>query len=175
MNRKVLVAGLAVVVPLIALLLLNLGRNPHLIDSPLIGRPAPPFALVPVEGGEAVRLADLRGKPVVLNFWATWCVPCYQEHPVLASAARSLGEEVHFLGVVYQDEESNVREYLRRQGSAYPNLMDPDSKAAIAYGIFGVPETYFIDPGGRIVTKYMGPLDGPTLMARVRQARGGTP
>jgi cytochrome c biogenesis protein CcmG/thiol:disulfide interchange protein DsbE len=174
-NRKVLLAGLAVVVPLIALLVLNVGRNPHAIDSPLVTRKAPPFALVPLGGGDPVRLADLKGKPVVVNFWATWCVPCIQEHPVLVSAARSLGQEVQFLGVVYQDEESNVRQWLRRHGSAYPSLMDPDSKAAIAYGIFGVPETYFIDPGGTIVAKHVGPLDGPTLMARLRQARGGTP
>jgi cytochrome c biogenesis protein CcmG/thiol:disulfide interchange protein DsbE len=174
-NRKVLLAGLAVVVPLIVLLVMNLGRNPHVIDSPLIDRAAPPFTLVPVGGGDPVSLSDLSGQPVVLNFWATWCVPCYQEHPVLVAAARSLGREVHFLGVVYQDEESNVREWLRRQGSAYPTLMDPDSRTAIAYGIFGVPETYFISSGGRIVAKHMGPLDGETLMAHLRRAQGATP
>ena len=175
MNRKVLLAGLAVVVPLIALLVLNLGRNPNAVDSPLINTTAPPFTLVPVGGGDPVRLADLKGKPVVLNFWATWCVPCYQEHPLLVSAARSLAEEVHFLGVVYQDEEERVRDWLRQQGSAYPSLLDPDGKTAIAYGVYGVPETYFIDPGGTIVAKHVGALDGGTLMARLREARGGTP
>ena len=175
MNRKVLLAGLAVVVPLIALLVLNLGRNPNAVDSPLIGAPAPPFALVPVDGGEPVRLDDLRGKPVVLNFWATWCVPCYQEHPLLVSAAKNLGEEVHFLGVVYQDEDERVREWLRSEGSSYPSLLDPDGKVAIAYGVYGVPETYFIDPGGTIVSKYVGALDGGTLMARLRETRGAIP
>ena len=93
----------------------------------------------------------------------------------MTSAAKSLGQEVQFLGVVYQDEEDSVRDWLRRQGSAYPSLLDPDGKAAIAYGVYGVPETYFIDPAGTIVAKHVGPLDGGTLMARLRQARGGTP
>lgn len=175
MNRRVLLAGLGVVVPLIVLLVLNIGRDPHAISSPLVGRPAPPFALAPVGGGEPVSLAQLQGRPVVLNFWATWCVPCVQEHPLLLSAAQQLGEEVQFFGIVYQDEEENARGWLRRHGSAYPSLVDPQSKTAIAYGIIGVPETYFIDPEGTIVAKHIGPLDGQTLMARLREAQGSAP
>ena len=175
MNRRVLLAGLGVVVPLIVLLVLNIGRDPHAISSPLVGRPAPPFTLAPVGGGEPVSLAQLQGRPVVLNFWATWCVPCVQEHPLLLSAAQQLGEEVQFFGIVYQDEEENARGWLRRHGSAYPSLVDPQSKTAIAYGIIGVPETYFIDPEGTIVAKHIGPLDGQTLMARLREARGSAP
>ena len=175
MNRRVLLAGLGVVVPLIALLVLNIGRDPHAIPSPLVGRPAPPFTLAPVGGGEPVSLAQLQGRPVVLNFWATWCVPCVQEHPLLLSAAQQLGEEVQFFGIVYQDEEENARGWLRRHGSAYPSLVDPRSKTAIAYGIIGVPETYFIDPEGTIVAKHIGPLDGQTLMARLREAQGSAP
>jgi len=174
LNRKVLAAGLAVVVPLLAVLVMNLGRNPHAIDSPLVGRPAPPFTLAPVGGGEAVSLSGLKGRPVVLNFWATWCVPCYQEHAVLVSTARASGAGVQFLGVVYEDEEPRVLEWLRRQGSAYPSLLDPEGKTAIAYGVFGVPETYFIDPGGKVVAKHVGPLDPDTLGARLRAAQGGT-
>ena len=138
------------------------------------GTAVPPLALPSLSGGE-VDLSSYRGKVVVLNFWATWCVPCYQEHPLLISAAQSLGEEVHFLGVVYQDEDDRVREWLRQEGSAYPSLLDPEGKTAIAYGVYGVPETYFIDPGGTIVAKHVGALDGETLMARLRQARGATP
>jgi len=175
LNRRVLLAGLGVVVPLIVLLVLNIGRDPHAISSPLVGRPAPPFTLAPVGGGEPVSLAQLQGRPVVLNFWATWCVPCVQEHPLLLSAAQQLGEEVQFFGIVYQDEEENARGWLRRHGSAYPSLVDPQSKTAIAYGIIGVPETYFIDPEGTIVAKHIGPLDGQTLMARLREAQGSAP
>ncbi len=172
-NRKVLLVGLALVVPLLAVLLVNLGRDPHLIRSPLVGKPAPPFALAPVGGGAPVSLEALRGRPVVLNFWATWCMPCLQEHPALQEAARRLGPGAVFLGVVYEDDESNVRSFLARYPSAYPSLMDPGTRTAIAYGVQGVPETYFIDRQGVIVAKYVAPLETDTLLALVAQAAGG--
>ena len=169
-NPRVLLAGLAVVVPLVAVLLLNLGRNPHMIGSPLVGRTAPEFTLRPLDGGAPVTLASLRGRPLVLNFWATWCVPCFEEHPVLVSTARRLGDRVRFVGVIYEDSEEQVRGFLARQGSAYPSLMDPGSRTAIAFGVFGVPETYFIDAEGRIAAKHIGPLDPQSLEAKLRQA-----
>jgi cytochrome c biogenesis protein CcmG/thiol:disulfide interchange protein DsbE len=169
-NTRVLIAGLAVVVPLVAVLLLNLGRDPHTIDSPLVGRKAPEFTLHPLDGGAPVTLASLRGRPVVLNFWATWCVPCFQEHPLLVSAARGLGERVHFIGVIYEDSEEQVKGFLARQGIAYPALVDPGSRTAIAFGVFGVPETYFIDAEGRIAAKHVGPLDAESLRAKLEQA-----
>lgn len=170
LNQRVLLLGLLVVAPLVAVLLLNLGRNPHLIGSPLVGRAAPDFTLQPLDGGVPVTLASLRGRPVVLNFWATWCMPCLQEHPTLVSAARSLGERVRFIGVIYEDSEEQVRGFLARRGSAYPSLLDPGSRTAIAFGIFGVPETYFIDAEGKIAAKHVGPLDPASLEARLRQA-----
>jgi cytochrome c biogenesis protein CcmG/thiol:disulfide interchange protein DsbE len=170
LNPRVLLVGLAVVAPLVAVLLLNLGRDPHVIGSPLVGRAAPDFTLRPLDGGAPVTLASLRGRPVVLNFWATWCVPCFQEHPLLVSAARSLGERARFIGVIYEDSEEQVQGFLARQGSAYPSLLDPGSRTAIAFGIFGVPETYFIDAEGRIAAKHVGPLDAASLEAKLRQA-----
>ncbi len=172
MNRRVLVAGLLVVLPLLALLVLNLGRDPHAVDSPLIGQPAPPFTLTPVGGGAPVSLAGLRGRPVVINFWATWCVPCYQEHPVLVQTARALGSQVQFLGIIYDDEDARVQAFLAEKGSAYPSLTDAGGKTAIAYGVYGVPETYFVDPVGKIVAKYVGPLGADTLADRLRLAQG---
>jgi cytochrome c biogenesis protein CcmG/thiol:disulfide interchange protein DsbE len=170
LNPRVLLVGLAVVVPLVAVLLLNLGRNPHVIGSPLVGRAAPEFVLRPLDGGEPVTLASLRGRPVVLNFWATWCVPCFEEHPLLVSAARSLGDRARFIGVIYEDSEEQVRGFLARQGSAYPSLVDPGSRTAIAFGVFGVPETFFIDAEGRIAAKHIGPLDAASLQAKLGQA-----
>jgi cytochrome c biogenesis protein CcmG/thiol:disulfide interchange protein DsbE len=168
LNRRVLLAGLAVIAPLVAVLFLNLGRNPHIIGSPLVGRAAPDFALSPLDGGEPVTLASQRGKPVVLNFWASWCVPCFEEHPLLVQAARQLGDRVRFYGIVYEDSEEQVRRFLARQGQAYPSLVDPGSRTAIAYGIFGVPETYFIDAEGRIAAKHVGPLDAASLAKYLR-------
>lgn len=170
MNKKVLLGGALVTLPLIGLLLMSLGRDPKQVDSPLIGQRAPAFSLRPVAGGDPVSLESLRGKPVVLNFWATWCVPCFEEHPVLTRAAKVMGQEVAFLGVIYEDEEPKVASFLRRQGSAYPSLMDDGGKTAIAYGVYGVPETFFISPDGTIVNKYVGPLNARALQAFVQQA-----
>ena len=173
MNRKVLAVGLLVALSLIGLLLANLGRNPNQVESPLIGRPAPPFTMPPIGGGQPVSLAALRGRPVVINFWATWCVPCLEEHEVLARAARALGSEAQFLGVIYEDEEPRVRAFLSQRGSAYPSLLDPGGKVAIAYGVYGVPETFFIDGQGIISAKSVGPLDPDTLSSHLRQAKRG--
>jgi cytochrome c biogenesis protein CcmG/thiol:disulfide interchange protein DsbE len=174
-NRKVLAAGVLVTLPIVGLLFLSLGRNPNRLDAPIVGHAAPPFRLLPVGGGDAVTLAGLRGKPVVLNFWATWCGPCMDEHPAVVRAARAAGSEVQFLGVVYDDPETAVTEFLRRHGSAYPAVMDPGGRTAIAYGVYGVPETYFISAGGVVVDKYLGPLTDQKLaelLTKVRAAHG---
>jgi cytochrome c biogenesis protein CcmG, thiol:disulfide interchange protein DsbE len=174
-NRRVLVVGLAVVLPLLGVLLLNLGRDPHLIDSPLVGKPAPAFRLAKLSGGAPVALDDFKGKPVVMNFWATWCVPCMQEHPTLVAAAQEQREAVQFLGVVFDDEAERVRSFVDEHGSDYPALMDPEGKTAVTFGVQGVPETYFIDREGVIVSKYVGPLDAQTLTRELQKATGGKP
>ena len=122
-----------------------------------------------------ISLESLRGKPVVMNFWATWCVPCYQEHPALVGAARALGKDVQFLGVVYEDDEARVGAFLEKRGSAYPSLLDDGGRTAIAYGVAGVPETFFIDAAGRVVEKYVGPLDPETIARLVAKASGRAP
>jgi cytochrome c biogenesis protein CcmG/thiol:disulfide interchange protein DsbE len=174
-NRAVLVAGLLVVSPLLALLILNLGRDPHLVASPLVGRAAPPFSLPSVDGGAPVSLDGLAGRPAVINFWATWCIPCLDEHAVLIEAARSSQGDAHYLGIVYEDDADRVRAFLRQRGAAYPSLLDADGKTAIAYGIFGVPETFFVDARGRIASKHVGPLTRESLAANLAKARGSTP
>jgi len=168
-NRRVLLVGLAVVATLLGVLLANLGRDPHSIRSPLVGRPAPAFALPTVDGGAVVRSEALRGKPLVLNFWATWCAPCLEEHETLQRTAAARAADVQFVGVVYEDEEDRVKAFQRRYGAGFPSLMDPEGKAAIAYGVAGVPETYFIDASGVIRAKYAFPLDESSMADNLRK------
>lgn len=170
MNKGVMAVGLAVTVPLIGLLLLNIGRNPSAISSPLIKKPAPDVRMKNLEGGGSLQISSLRGRPVVINFWATWCIPCIQEHAALNAAARS-NPDVTFLGVVYEDSTENTMRFLAERGSAYNSYADEDGKAAIAFGVYGVPETYFIDAKGTIVDKYVGPLDDDTIFAKLAAAR----
>jgi cytochrome c biogenesis protein CcmG/thiol:disulfide interchange protein DsbE len=172
-NRVVLIGGTIVVVPLLAVLLLNIKRDPRKVQTPMIGRAAPPFTLPDVHTGEPRSLAAYRGKPVVVNFWASWCQPCYAEHEALVSAARAEGDDVRFVGVVYEDTPEMVKAFLERQGRAYPSVMDPDGRTAIAYGIFGVPETFFVDAEGIVVGKFQGPLSPDTLAAHLREAKIG--
>ncbi len=169
MNRKVLLVGLLVILPLLGILFYALGKDPTKIRSPLIGKAAPEFTLRDVTTGEIVSLESTRGKPMVVNFWATWCVPCYAEHPNLVAAARQYGDQVLFLGVVYEDEEDAINRFLKQYGRSYPVLQDLDGRAAIAYGVYGVPETFFIDPSGQIVAKHEGPLDPMTIRQYLSQ------
>jgi cytochrome c biogenesis protein CcmG/thiol:disulfide interchange protein DsbE len=96
------------------------------------------------------------------------------EHAELVSAAREFGD-VQFFGIVYEDEEARAASFLEQRGSSYPSLLDLDGRTAIAFGVFGVPETFFIDSGGRLVDKVAGPLDRQTIAALVAKAKGGAP
>ena len=166
MNRTVLATGSLIGLALIGILFVGLGKDPQAIESPLIGRPAPLFALREVGTGRPISIEEFRGRPVVINFWATWCGPCYEEHPVLVATARSRSD-VQFAGVVFQDSEERILAFLKERGSAYPTLVDDAGKTAIAYGVGGVPETFFLDAAGTIVAKHSGPLDATTLQANI--------
>lgn len=175
MNKKILLGGLAIVLPLLVLFAKSFGGNPHAVRSPLVGRQAPPFHLKTYDEGKPVSLASLRGTPVVVNFWATWCEPCKVEHGVLTQGAKRHDGKVQFVGIVYEDEPPKIEAFLRRFGSGYPALLDVGGKAAIAYGVGGIPETFFIDAYGVVVSKYTGPIRPDELEARVQELlqRGG--
>jgi cytochrome c biogenesis protein CcmG, thiol:disulfide interchange protein DsbE len=168
MNRTALSIGVVISSVLIGLLFMGLGKNPNEIRSPLIGRAAPAFALREAGTGRTVDIAQFRGKPVVINFWATWCGPCWEEHPVLVAGARGHAD-VQFLGVVFQDTEDKILDFLEQRGASYPTVVDDRGKTAIAYGVAGVPETFFLDANGVIVAKYSGPLNANDLEYELRK------
>ncbi len=153
----------AAALPIIALLGYGLTRDPNVVESPLPGREAFDFAAPSLEG-DTLRLKDLQGKVVVLNFWASWCVACIDEHAVFVDAERRYADRpFQMLGVVYQDSPENARRWMRRMGGSWPSLIDPSSRIAIDYGVYGVPETYFIGRDGRIAYKQIGPVNRPLL------------
>jgi cytochrome c biogenesis protein CcmG/thiol:disulfide interchange protein DsbE len=169
MNWKVLTAGAVVTVPLVALLASGFSRDPKLRSNALEGRQAPIFSLSTLDG-EPFSLEEANGKPVVVNFWSTWCMPCKIEHPVLLRAAETYGPlGVHFVAVLYQDDPSKARAYLNRSGSHWPTLEDPGGRTAIAYGVAGVPETFFIDASGTIVRKVSGPVSQEIMVTTLEQ------
>lgn len=156
-NTKVLVIGAALVLPLVAFLSRGLVFDPHEMYSPLVGKQAPGFVLESLDG-QRFDLDELRGRPVVLNFWSTWCAPCIQEHPTFVAASRFYGEDVRFLGVIYQDDNASIERFQAQYGAWGPSLVDPGGKTAIAYGVYGPPETFIIDAQGVIVDKVIGAI-----------------
>jgi cytochrome c biogenesis protein CcmG, thiol:disulfide interchange protein DsbE len=144
------------------------GRDPHQVPFALKGMRAPDFTLTRLDTGETVTLAELRGRPVVLNFWASWCGPCQLEHPTLARAAKRYQHDARFFGVVFEDTPEEARSFARPMDATFPQLIDPQSRMAVDYGVTGVPETYFIDAQGIIRDKFVGPLlDGQELAGRL--------
>ena len=122
-------------------------------------RPAPDFALQRLGGQGDVQLRQLRGSPVVLNFWASWCPPCRDEAPVLESAAQRYGAQgVKFVGIDVWDTEGDGARFLQDYKVGYPNVIDPLGRVSIDYGLTGTPETVFIDRRGVLQRKYIGPL-----------------
>jgi len=159
-----LVAGGAAIV---AALTISVGRQSGPVDTPIVGRPAPAFDLQTLDG-QRISLDELRGSPVVLNFWASWCLPCREEAPLLTAADttyRPMG--LRILGVVYQDSSENARDFMTRYGQAYPGLLDPDGRTAIDYGVFGIPETFFIDGAGVVRARQVGALTEADLRGQI--------
>jgi cytochrome c biogenesis protein CcmG, thiol:disulfide interchange protein DsbE len=146
-------------VPVLALLAYGFRLNPRDIKSPLLGRPAAPFALTSFEG-TSIDLAALRGKVVVLNFWASWCYPsCYEEAPVLERGWRTYRDRgVVVLGVDIQDKDEAGLKFIRDFSLTFPNAPDRAGKVSVDYGVYGVPETFFIDRGGAIRVKHVSAL-----------------
>jgi cytochrome c biogenesis protein CcmG/thiol:disulfide interchange protein DsbE len=177
-NWRRAVGAIAVALPFIALLAYGLTRDPSVIPSPLPGKPAPQFALTVFAPGEpptqlpvadTVRLSAHRGSVVVLNFWASWCLACRDEHEALSTVARMYADRpVKFFGVLYNDVPSNGLRWIEQMGGqSYPSLNDPRTRTAIDYGLYGVPETFFITRDGRVAYKHVGPVSARLLVQKI--------
>jgi cytochrome c biogenesis protein CcmG, thiol:disulfide interchange protein DsbE len=161
MNWRKSAIGVAISLPILALLGYGMTLDPRTIDSPLPGRPAPEFTLPTLDDPDTVvSLAELRGKVVVLNFWASWCMECRWEHGDLSLASDIYAPRgVRFFGVMYNDTPANGKAWIREMGGqTYPALIDAGSRIAVSYGLYGVPETFIIDQDGVVVHKQIGPI-----------------
>jgi len=178
MNWRRSMIGAAIAFPLLGLFAFGLTRDPNEIPSPLPGKDAPDFQLVRMDRGfgledplqpTEVTLKGHLGEVVVLNFWASWCLACRYEHAALSDVAeRYEGRGVVFYGVLYNDRADNARRWIEDMGGqSYATLLDPNSRTAIDYGLYGVPETFFIGKDGKVAYKQVGPVTEPMLIERI--------
>jgi cytochrome c biogenesis protein CcmG/thiol:disulfide interchange protein DsbE len=159
--------------PLVAFLVLagflyvGLGLNPREVPSPLIGKPAPAFTLPQLhEPDKKFSTQDMKGKVWLLNVWASWCVSCREEHPVLVDLARQ--NIVPVYGLDYKDNREDGEAWLARGGDPYVlSISDTEGRVGIDYGVYGVPETYLIDKQGIIQYKEIGPVTPQSLKDKI--------
>jgi cytochrome c biogenesis protein CcmG, thiol:disulfide interchange protein DsbE len=128
-----------------------------------IGEAAPDFALADLDG-QPVSLADLRGRPVIVNFWASWCAPCVEEFPLLARALdEHAADGLAIVGIVYRDRSEDARAFMDRMGARWPAAIDPGEVVAGSYGVFGPPESFFINRDGIVAGRQIGQLSAADL------------
>ena len=170
--RRLALAGF-IIGPILALLAYGFTRDARYITSPLIAKPAATFTLTLFDGGK-LTLEDLRGKAVFLNFWASWCPPCRAEARDLEAAWQKLKDKnMIFVGVAVQDTDENAREFLKEFNVTYPNGKDEAGKVAVDYGTWGIPESFFIDPQGRITYKHVGGIRAALVVTKLEEAAKG--
>ena len=173
--RRKLIAflPLALFVALAALFFLRLGGDPSRVPSVLIGRPAPATVLPPVEGLErggtplpGITPDIFSGKVTLVNVWASWCVPCHDEAPLLDQLAQD--ERFQIVGINYKDQPENARRFLGRYGNPFVAAgADSNGRASIEWGVYGVPETYLIDKAGIIRMKHTGPISRDDFSGKI--------
>ena len=175
-RRRIAVAGTATLVIMIVVALLQgMSQPAATTTSPLVGRtgkPAPPFTLSSLaHGARKLSLSSFRGHPLVVNFWASWCVPCRTEMPLLEQAYRNEGGRVQFLGIDSNDTTGAARSFVKQVGVTYPVVVDGTGNVAINYGLFGLPTTIFISSSGTITGRIIGQVhDASTLQAALKEA-----
>lgn len=173
------VLPLVVLVGLIAVFALNMNRDPTLVRSVLIDKPAPAFTLPAVAGAgvEGFDTAALKGEVTVVNVFASWCIPCRAEHPLLEVLKRETG--VRLYGINQRDAAENAVKFLTELGNPYDRIgADSDNRVSIDWGVYGVPETFVVNADGVITYKHVGPMSPETLrndvLPAVARAKTGT-
>jgi cytochrome c biogenesis protein CcmG, thiol:disulfide interchange protein DsbE len=158
---------LALFVVLAAFLGVGLKLNPREVPSPLIDKPAPAFSLPLLnEPTQQLAAAELKGQVWVLNAWASWCAPCVAEHPYVTQMARNSGVKV--IGLNYKDKPEDAQAWLKKNGNPYSTVVaDRDGRAAIEYGMYGMPETFVVDKAGVIRFKHIGPITAEVLQDKL--------
>ncbi|HEY0802609.1 MAG TPA: DsbE family thiol:disulfide interchange protein [Steroidobacteraceae bacterium] len=156
---------------------LNPNRDIHALPSPLIGKPAPEFELADVlDPAHVVSNTTLKGQVYVLNFWATWCVPCRQEHEALLAISRQ--HVVPLIGLDYRDDRERAKQWLEQLGNPYTAVAsDADGRTSIDWGVYGAPETYLVDAQGRVIFKFISPMTREVwekeFLPRIAAAKSG--
>jgi cytochrome c biogenesis protein CcmG/thiol:disulfide interchange protein DsbE len=172
MKRPALVIAASVAVVVAALVAVLATRSPALTkvaDSPLIGHVAPDVSGKALDGS-TVRLVDLRGKFVVLNFFATWCIPCQREHPELIRFAQQHQTgSARVVQVIFDDSADAVREFAEKQPITWPVIDDPDGQVALDFGVRGPPESFLLGPDGTVLFKIVGQVDAAGLNRLINQ------
>ncbi|AJP47754.1 thiol:disulfide interchange protein [Rugosibacter aromaticivorans] len=158
---------LAAFAVLVGFLAIGLTHDPRDVPSPLIGKPAPAFTLPQLHDvGKSFSAADMKGRVWLLNVWASWCVSCREEHPVLVDFAKT--NRVPVIGLDYKDQVADAKQWLEKLGNPYTVVaVDADGRAGIDYGVYGVPETYVIDKQGIIRMKHTGPITPESLARKI--------
>jgi cytochrome c biogenesis protein CcmG, thiol:disulfide interchange protein DsbE len=167
MKRLHVLLPLALFGVVLAFLGIGLSLNPSEVPSPLIGKPAPAFALQRLDDpAQQVKRDDLLGQPWVLNVWASWCAPCRAEHPLVIDLSRRSGVAVY--GLNYKDQPAAASAWLANLGNPYrATLVDGDGRVGIDYGVYGVPETFLVDRRGVVRMKHVGPLTPDVVRDKV--------
>lgn len=172
-RRAALVLGVAVAISAVTGAAAIAGRAKPPADRVGVQGAAPSFDLPRVGApGDRVRLAEFRGRPLVVNFWASWCVPCRREMPALEAVADRLAGRVAFVGINHLDVARPAAEFQREFGVRYPSGFDPEGKVAPAYGVVGLPTTVLIDARGMILARHLGALTETALGDLIRRAFG---
>jgi len=166
MNKKLFIP-LAVFAVLVGFLFVGLFLNPREVPSPLIGKPAPAFSLNQLHKPDrTLATADMKGQVWLLNVWASWCVSCREEHPLLVELARA--KLVPIVGLNYKDEPAAGIKWLSQFGDPYDlSIVDRDGRVGIDFGVYGVPETFVIDKQGTIRYKQIGPVTVEALEKKI--------